>query len=141
MLAHDSGYHFTLSFYSPAKYDFHVTKAGGYFDLISPEFDEPLHMVKQNRDTTSPDAVLEQYVGNYYCPELDCNHQILLKNHRLYFANNNRPDAAIRLYGKDYMQSDGDIDNIIIQRNKNGSVTGFELSDGSLEHLQFIKTK
>ena len=39
------------------------------------------------------------------------------------------------------MQSDGDIDNIIIQRNKNGSVTGFELSDGSLEHLQFIKTK
>lgn len=141
LLAHDSGYHFTLSFYSPAKYDFHVTKAGGYFDLISPEFDEPLHMVKANRDTTSPDAVLEQYVGNYYCPELDCNHQILLKNHRLYFANNNRPDAAIRLYGKDYMQSDGDIDNIIIQRNKNGSVTGFELSDGSLEHLQFIKTK
>ena len=140
LLAHDSGYHFTLSFYSPTKYDFHVTKAGGYFDLISPEFDKPLRMVKANRDTTSPDAVLEQYVGNYYCPELDCNHQILLKNHRLYFANNNRPDAAIRLYGKDYIQSDGDIDNIVIQRNKNGSITGFELSDGSIERLRFNKT-
>lgn len=140
LLAHDSGYHFTLSFYSPAKYDFHVTISGGYLDLSSPEFEQPLHMKKSHRDTTSSDAVLAQYVGNYYCPELDCNHQIILKKHRLYFTNNNRPDAAIRLYGKNFMQSDGDIDNIVILRKKNGDIIGFELSDGSTEHLRFNKT-
>ena len=140
LLAHDSGYHFTLSFYSPAKYDFHVTTSGGYLELTSPEFEKPLHMVKADRDTTSSDAVLAQYVGNYYCPELDCNHQIVLKNHRLYFTNNNRPDAAIRLFGKDYMQSDGDMDNIVVSRKKNGDIQGFELNDGSTEHLRFNKT-
>ena len=140
LLAHDSGYHFTLSFYSPAKYDFQVTTSGGYLTLSSPEFDKPLHMKKADRDTISSDAVLAQYVGNYYCPELDCNHQIILKNHRLYFTNNNRPDAAINLYGKDNMQSDGDIDNIVILRKKNGDIIGFELNDGSIEHLRFNKT-
>jgi hypothetical protein len=140
LLAHDSGYHFTLSFYSPAKYDFHVTKNGGYLDLASPEFDKPLHMVKADRDTTSRDDVLAKYTGNYYCPELDCNRQIVLKNHRLYFTNNNRPDAAISLYGKDFMQSDGDMDNIVILRKKDGAVTGFELNDGVIMHLRFNKT-
>jgi len=140
LLAHDSGYHFTLSFYSPTQYDFHVTTSSGYLDLNSPEFDKPLHMIKADRDTISSDAMLTQYVGNYYCPELDCNHQIVLKNHRLYFTNNNRPDAAINLYGKDYMQSDGDMDNIKMLRKKNGDIIGFELSDGSIEHLRFNKT-
>lgn len=140
LLAHDSVYHFTLSFYSPTKYDFHVTTSGGYLELSSPEFNKPLHMKKANRDTTSSDAVLAQYVGNYYCPELDCNHQIALKNHRLYFTTNNRPDAPIDLYGKDHMQSNGDMDNILILRKKNGDITGFELSDGSIEHLRFNKT-
>ena len=140
LLAHDSGYHFTLSFYSPAKYDFQVTTSGGYLELSSPEFDKPLHLVKADRDTTSSNAVLAQYVGNYYCPELDCNHQIVLKKHRLYFTNNNRPDAEINLYGKDYMQSNGDMDNILILRKKNGEIIGFELSDGSIEHLRFNKT-
>jgi len=83
LLAHDSGYHFTLSFYSPVNYDFHVTKTGGYLDLASPEFDKPLHMVKADRDTTSRDDVLAKYTGNYYCPELDCSRQIVLKSHRL----------------------------------------------------------
>ncbi len=140
LLAHDSGYHFTLSFYSPTKYDFHITKYSDYLDLISPEFDKPLHMVKADRDTTSPDGVLAQYTGNYYCPELDCNHQIVLKNHRLYFTNNNKPDATITLYGRDYLQSDGDLYNIIILRKKNGAITGFELNDGSIMHLRFNKT-
>jgi CubicO group peptidase (beta-lactamase class C family) len=141
LLAHDSGYHFTLSFYSPSKYDFHVTKAGGYFDLISPEFDKPLRMVKANRDTASSDGVLAQYTGNYYSPELDCNRQIVLKNHQLYFTGNNRPDASITLYGKNYMQSSSDMDNIVITRKKNGEIDGFELNDGSIMHLRFNKTK
>ena len=140
LLAHDSGYHFTLSFYSPTKYDFHVTRSGVYLNLNSPEFDQPLHMVKAERDTTSADAVLTKYTGNYYCPELDCNHQIVLKNHCLYFTNNNRPDALISLYGKDYMQSNCDLDNIVILRNKNGEIIGFELNDGAIEHLRFVKT-
>jgi CubicO group peptidase (beta-lactamase class C family) len=140
LLAHDSGYHFTLVNYSPAKYDFHITKSGQYLDLSSPEFDNPLHMVKADRDTTSSDAILSQYVGNYYCSELDCNHQMILKNHKLYFTNNNRPDANIDLYGKDYIQSDGDMANIVMLRNKNGTIIGFELNDGAILHLRFNKT-
>jgi hypothetical protein len=38
------------------------------------------------------------------------------------------------------MQSDGDMDNIVILRKKNGTITGFELSDGTIEHLRFNKT-
>lgn len=47
--------------------------------------------------------------------------------------------TTIHLYGKNYLQSDGDLYNIVILRNKNDAITGFELSDGAIEHCGLIK--
>ena len=37
------------------------------------------------------------------------------------------------------MQSDGDMDNVVIQRKKGGTITGFEVNDDAIKHLRFNK--
>jgi len=86
------------------------------------------------------DRQLSAYVGTYYCPELDCNYRIGLKDHRLFLSNAKYSDSPLTLYGDDHL-----VDNfwwmnhLHITRNTKNQITGFELNGNRVMHLKFVK--
>jgi CubicO group peptidase (beta-lactamase class C family) len=101
------------------------------------------HLHLEKYDTAAKtDQQLTAYTGTYYCPELDCNYRIGLKDHRLFLSNAKYNDSPLTLYGDDHL-----VDNfwwmnhLHITRNTKNQITGFELNGNRVMHLKFIKTK
>jgi len=92
--------------------------------------------------TTKPDKILQTYTGTYYCPELDCNYHIVLKDHHLMLAGNKLGDIPLTLYGNDWLANDTwYMGNIMILRNRKNQITGFEVDADRVDHLWFKKTE
>jgi len=86
------------------------------------------------------DDLLQAYVGNYYCPELECYYGIQLKNHQLVLTNPKYNDAAITLAGTDHLFTDNWwMNHLLVKRNSTGKITGFEVNSGRIMHLAFNK--
>ena len=87
------------------------------------------------------DEELQAYVGNYYSDELNSNYKIVLRDHRLYFTNSKYDDAKLTLLGTDHLQNNEYwwMGHVKMIRNKKGVITGFEVNDGRIMHLKFIK--
>lgn len=87
------------------------------------------------------DDSLQQYVGNYFCPELDCHYGIQLKDHKLVLTNPKYNDAPIALVGTDNLFTDNWwMNHLLVMRNSAGKITGFEVNSGRIMHLAFNKT-
>lgn len=97
-------------------------------------------LVKYNANEKTTDKQLLAYVGNYYCPELDCSYQIVLKNHHLLLTNSKYNDSPIILYGDDHLTNNlWWMDNLKVLRNNKDQITGFEVNSGRIKHLLFKK--
>lgn len=97
-------------------------------------------LVKYNADAKPTDEQLTSYTGNYYCPELDCSYQIVLKDHHLLLTNNKYNDTPLTLYGDNNLtNSFWWMDNLHILRNTKGQITGFEVNSGRIRHVLFKK--
>jgi CubicO group peptidase (beta-lactamase class C family) len=86
------------------------------------------------------DQQLIAYTGTYYCPELDCNYRIGLKDHRLFLSNAKYNDSPLMLYGDDHLVDDfWWMNHLHITRNTKNQITGFELNGNRVMHLKFVK--
>lgn len=107
-------------------------------DVITP--DRVYHLEKYIKDTSQPDEVLKKYTGTYFCPELDCRYDIVLKDHHLFLTNSKYNDAKLTLIGKDHLANDNWwINHLMIKRDSKNNITGFEVNSGRIMHLRFNK--
>ena len=108
-------------------------------DFITPQ--ETFHLVKY-RDLQKTDEVLNKYTGTYYCPELEVHYTIFLKNHELFLGNIKYNDSKLKLTGSDHFDTDfWWMGHLVMLRDKKGSITGFEVNGGRVEHVRFDKIK
>ncbi len=108
-------------------------------DLITPQ--ETFHLVKY-RDVQKTDDVLNKYTGTYYCPELEVHYTIFLKNHELYLGNIKYDDSSLKLTGSDHLNTNfWWMNHLVMLRDKKGTITGFEVNSGRVEHVKFDKIK
>jgi CubicO group peptidase (beta-lactamase class C family) len=100
------------------------------------------HLHLEKYDTAAKtDRQLTTYTGTYYCPELDCNYRIGLKEHRLFLSNAKYNDSPLTLYGDDHLTDNfWWMNHLHITRNSKNEITGFELNGNRVMHLKFVKT-
>jgi CubicO group peptidase (beta-lactamase class C family) len=121
------------------------------FDFNSPQdrktlsvttTNEEFQFKKYQKKTLTDDKSLQEYTGDYYSPELDCNYGIILKDHQLYLTNNKYNDAKLTLAGSDHLLSDNWwMNHLLIIRNNSHQIAGFEVNSSRVMHLKFIKVK
>lgn len=101
------------------------------------------HLQFEKYDTAAKtDRQLIAYSGVYYCPELDCNYRIGLKDHRLFLSNAKYNDSPLTVFGDDHLVANfWWMNHLHITRNTKNQVTGFELNGNRVMHLKFVKTK
>nr|WP_068891103.1 serine hydrolase domain-containing protein [Pedobacter panaciterrae] len=97
-------------------------------------------LLKYGASANYTEKELQAYTGTYYCPELDCKYGIVLKGKDLILTNNKYEDMKLRLIGKDHLRSDfWWMGHLKILRGDKKQITGFEVNDGRIMHLQFDK--
>ncbi len=100
------------------------------------------HTKKYVSDTSQSDIRLKEYTGTYYCPELDSKYGIILKDHHLILTNVKYDDTKITLIGNDHLLTDyWWLNHMMLLRDKNNSIIGFEVNSGRVMHLKFDKLK
>jgi CubicO group peptidase (beta-lactamase class C family) len=89
-----------------------------------------------------PDAALRAYTGTYYCPELDCNYRVILKDHHLLIGSAKYEETPLMLTGDNNLRDDWWwMSDLKIIRDARGKITGFEVNDGRVQHLWFKKVE
>jgi CubicO group peptidase (beta-lactamase class C family) len=88
------------------------------------------HLRLEKYDTAAKtDQQLMAYTGTYFCPELDCNYRIGLKDHHLFLRHAKYNDSPLTLYGDDHLVDDfWWMNHLHITRNARNQITGFELN-------------
>lgn len=131
---------FSLLQNSAVRYAFSHDKATGQVsaDLITPASPEaPIHLVKAGSVSANE---LKNYVGTYYCAELECSYEIILRGQELYFISNKHNDARLTLMGNDHLLTEHSfIDHLLIKRDAKNRIRGFELNSKRIMHLYFDK--
>ncbi|MES1213998.1 MAG: serine hydrolase domain-containing protein [Bacteroidota bacterium] len=98
-------------------------------------------LIKYTTDTIGAKQRI-QYAGTYYCPELDVKYEIVLKNNDLFITSNKYDDSKLKLAGPDHLFTDyWWMRHLKITRNAKKEISGFEVNDGRIMHLQFNKIK
>jgi CubicO group peptidase (beta-lactamase class C family) len=138
LLVKDSVRTFSM-FYAPAiKFSFSSQPGAQTFNVLMP--DENYHFTRYLKKSVTDDQSLREYTGVYHSPELDCNYGIILKDHQLYLTNNKYSDARLTLAGSDHLLNDSWwMDHLLVIRNKEHQIRGFEVNSGRVVHLKFIK--
>lgn len=98
-------------------------------------------LVKKYQENKTPaDDVLKLYVGTYYSPELDCRYKIELKDHKLVLTNRKYNDSPLSLAGPDHIMTEHWwMGHLLVTRNSKKQITGFQVNNGRVLHLQFNK--
>jgi hypothetical protein len=104
--------------------------------------DRSYTMKKFTNNLPKADDQLKKYTGTYYCPELDCNYSIILKDHALYLTNPKYNDIKISMRGDDHLDTGyWWMSHLFVLRNNKNDISGFEVNAGRVLHLKFIKVK
>jgi hypothetical protein len=122
------------------KFAFSIKAKDTIVDLVTP--DEVYHVLKYRLDTSLTEEKLKAYTGTYYCPELDCNYSIVLKNHQLLLSNAKYNDTKITLVNNNHLLTEyWWMNHLKILRDNKENIKGFEINSGSVMHLRFNKIK
>jgi len=126
-------------FQNPAvKYVFSRNGAGKVSaDLITPVSpDAPIHLTQIIKET----PILQNYVGTYYCAELDFSCRIVLRDEALYLVSNNHNEAKLSLMGEDHiLTGQSFMQHLLVKRDAKDKIKGFELNSQRIMHLYFEK--
>ena len=96
--------------------------------------------LKKYAKVNPSDETLKTYTGTYYCPELDCSYGIILKDHQLILTNAKYPDTKLTLLNSDHLQNNNWwMNHLMMLRNSNDKIIGFEVNAGRLMHVRFNK--
>ncbi len=105
--------------------------------IITPD---QVFKLKKYEKVIASDETLKTYTGTYYCPELDCSYGIILKDHQLILTNAKYPDAKLSLLNRDHLQNNTWwMNHLMMLRNGNGKILGFEVNAGRVMHVRFNK--
>ena len=86
------------------------------------------------------DEQRKQCAGVYYSPELDCKYGIVVKGHELVMTNSKYDDSPIKTTGPDHLFTDyWWMRHLLLIRDSQDKITGFEVNDGRIMHLRFNK--
>ena len=97
---------------------------------------------KYKKDEIWADATLKEYTGTYYCPELQCRYDILLKDHHLVIKNIKYPETPVTFAGPNHLFTGlSGMNHLMMIRNKEKVITGFEVNSNRVMHLRFDKTE
>lgn len=95
---------------------------------------------RKYRPLPQTEQVLKTFTGAYYCPELECKYNIVLKDHRLVLTNIKYNDIPLTFEGTDHLfNSFWAMYHLRMLRNVKGQIMGFEVNSGRLQHLLFNK--
>ena len=120
------------------KFVFGIKAKDTTVDVITP--DQVYHLKKYIKDTSQPDEVLKTYTGVYYCTELDCKYDIVLKDHHLMLTNAKYNDTKLTIVSGDHLIDDyWWINHLKMIRDSKNTITGFEVNSGRIMHLRFNK--
>ena len=120
------------------KFVFSIKAKDTTVDIFTP--DQSYHLKKYIKDTSQPDEVLKTYTGVYYCPELDCKYGIVLKDHQLILTNDKYNDTKLTVINNDHLRDDyWWINHLLMIRDGNNNITGFEVNSDRIMHLRFNK--
>jgi CubicO group peptidase (beta-lactamase class C family) len=120
--------------------NFSITGKDTVVNITTP--DRSYTMKKFNNNIPKTDDQLKKYTGRYYCPELDCNYSIILKDHALYLTNPKYNDIKISMRGDDHLDTGyWWMNHLFVLRNNKSEISGFEVNSGRVIHLKFIKVK
>jgi CubicO group peptidase (beta-lactamase class C family) len=120
--------------------NFSITGKDTVVNITTP--DRSYTMKKFNNNIPKTDDQLKMYTGRYYCPELDCNYSIILKDHALYLTNPKYNDIKISMRGDDHLDTGyWWMNHLFVLRNNKSEISGFEVNSGRVIHLKFIKVK
>ena len=112
---------------------------------VSFQFSNPFEktvFTKYISDTLPSLSLLQTYTGKYYCPELDCSYEIIIKDKHLFLANPKYNDTPLTILGSDHLRSRfWWMGHLQVLRNNQQLITGFEVNDGRIMHLRFNKLK
>lgn len=129
----DSVFH--LAVRPSVKYTFSANTA----TFISPVLPKPLSL-KKIKDA-APTA-LAPYTGKYWSDEVEAYFIITLKGNKLWINDKYHDPVEITMAGTEHLFTGYDfLAHVIVTRNKNGTITGFELHSGNNANLFFNKTK
>ncbi len=118
-------------------FTFPAARAGG---TTSEEYWPDNHRHLWKYDTARTDEALQAYTGTYYCPELDCNYRISLKDHHLSIGSAKYADTPLSVSGDNNLGDDWWwMSNLKVIRDAHGKITGFEVNSGRVQHLWFSK--
>ena len=129
---------FSIATAANVKFVFGIKGKDTTCDIITS--DEAYHLIKYAKDTSHSDKVLQPYVGTYYCPELDSKYGIVLKDHQLQLTNAKYNDSKLTLVNKDHLTNDNWwINHIMMLRDNQNKISGFQVNSGRIMHLRFNK--
>jgi CubicO group peptidase (beta-lactamase class C family) len=142
MLQNESADTFS-DFANPARrYVFHRDRGAISVEIHIPAIGATIHLQKFVLNQALTDKELVLYTGMYDCPELGCSYGIRLKGGELYWTSNLRPDAKISLVDQDHLLSDNDYPGyVLILRDRNRDIVGFELNKDDILHLRFDRRR
>lgn len=113
-------------------------KTNGSLNLF--ENENTVKLNKYKVDTNITVQQLQAYAGTYYCPELDCKYNIIVKNKKLVLTNNKYTDATVNILGSDHITTDHWwMGHLLVTRDANKKITGFKVNDGRVLGLKFNK--
>jgi CubicO group peptidase (beta-lactamase class C family) len=88
------------------------------------------------------DVALRAYTGTYYCPELDCNYRISLKDHHLLIGSTKYGETPLGLTGDNSLFDNWWwMSDLKVIRDAHGKITGFEVNSGRVRHLWFKRVE
>jgi hypothetical protein len=120
------------------KFAFSIKGKDTIADLVTS--DQVSQFRKYIKDTSQPDEVLKTYTGIYYCPELDCKYGIELKDHHLMLTNDKYNDTRLTVINSDHLIDDyWWINHLMMTRDSQNKITGFEVNSNRIMHLRFNK--
>lgn len=139
-LIQDSKDSFSIPDAPHIKFVFSVNAKDTIVDLITPN--EVYHVLKYIKDASQTEERLQAYTGTYYCPELDCNYSIALKNHQLVLSNAKYNETKMTLLNNNHLLTDyWWMSHLKILRDSKENIIGFEVNSGGIMHLKFNKIK
>jgi Beta-lactamase len=137
-LIQDSKDSFSIPDAPTIKFALSIKSKDTIVDLITP--DQLYHLKKYIRDTSASDQKLKTYTGIYYCPELDCNYGIVLKDHHLFLTNSKYNDTKLTLLDNNHLLTDyWWINHLNMLRDSKKNSIGFEINSDRIMHLRFNK--
>jgi len=100
---------------------------------------QTIQLTKYDFNKKYTDHELMAYSGSYYCPELECRYQILVRDHHLLLASSKYPDSPIDILNINNLKNDDILGHFSIIRGAGKTITGFEVNSTGLMNLRFVK--